>query len=212
MSIPAQAVKTVISGTLANGEVFSHSQWFKAASALDQTSLDGLVGAVVGSLGGNLLSAGNLAYFPSTTSWLQVTGYYYAGGSTAALTSIAPVAGKTGTSGGSALPNQCCEVVTLQTGVPGRSHRGRVYLPGVSTGNMVNGQVATSVVTALATGYQTFLQGVRDFPTYGLPPVVCSPRTSAMYDITTIRVDSRVDIQRSRANKQAANATVNKDL
>lgn len=51
----------------------------------------------------------------------------------------APIAGEeNGAIGGAPAPNAMAVVVTLRTGTAGKSHRGRMYIPGVSTGQLTD--------------------------------------------------------------------------
>jgi hypothetical protein len=62
-----------------------------------------------------------------------------------------PRAGAAGSGG--ALPGNCTFCLTLQTGLAGRSQRGRIYLPGLSTGDLQAAPNQSLVTSARAAVY-----------------------------------------------------------
>lgn len=196
-------VKCSIGGDLAGGEVFSYTLAFRGAANWDQTRLDRLNGAVAAGLENAFLTAAVKGHFNATTVWQTIRCYLYTGGTAAAIISEQGGINIAGTAAAGSLPNQVSEVVTLLTGLPGRSNRGRIYLPpmsvGVVSGAGQNGAGVTDTLEAL----RSMLQGIKDLPDDGAPVVVASLRTGSMRDVTSIRMDSRFDVQRRRAYSQA---------
>lgn len=208
MAVPANAVKCVVSGTLAGAEVFAHSQWFDGTGIVgDDVKMDALSGVITSAIQNNLLVSGFLGLFPSTTHWTQDTEYFYGGGGELVYTAINTINGKAGDVVGSPLPNQNAVVVSLRTDRAGRSYRGRSYLPGIGAGAMqTTGQMSAAQATTIVNAYADFLQAVKDSAD-GAPPIVCSPTRGAMTPLSYVQVDTRLDTQRSRATRQAATAT-----
>lgn len=106
--------------------------------------------------------------------------------------------------GGSGLPPQVALVVTLLTGVPGRSGRGRMFLGNLAYPNaLVSGRVAPEVQASVARNIAGFLTAVRDDPLAedDFRPVVVSPTTSTARKITSVSVGNVYDTMRSRRNK-----------
>ena len=142
----------------------------------------------------------------SSSTFDKVSAYFYpsvAGNATAAGEStVAAVAG----SGGVILPYQSSLVFTLQTGQPGRSYRGRMYLPFV-TAAMVNGRISTSSTTLAARALQvsTLLATIADeMPSIaGGRPVIVSKAQNAITPVISVRVGNVMDTQRRRRDALA---------
>lgn len=202
MPLPSGTVRIVLSGTLAGGEIFSCGFQLRGDGGWSQNQLDAAVGVAGSSLASNFLTTATLANFPTTTSFRRVQGYLYAGGTSAVRQSEATFAVKTGTASG-VLPNQLALVVTLNTGRPGRSFRGRMYLPGPAAIPLssTDGQMIGTNLDGLCTTLQGCFQGIRD-GAGGAPVVVASSKQGAMTTVTAIKIDSKVDTQRSRAQTQ----------
>jgi len=203
--IPAGSVKVVFSGTTQGGEVFAHSFWFDAGAAPSQGDLENFRTQAKLTFDSVLGTAPIKALFPISTSYKSVIAYSYAGGTTVDKTAGSQsLATWVGTSS-NALPNQCAVVLSLQTGVPGRSFRGRSYLPGVGQGQTgVTGQLSPATITALGTAWQGWVNGMQagggGFP--GWPAIVMSATRSAKTQLINLGLDSRLDVQRRRAAKQ----------
>jgi hypothetical protein len=115
----------------------------------------------------------------------------------------------TGTAGQPFYTALCC---SLLTAAPGRSGRGRIYLPYTGAAMVVtNGQLASSqqnLVTAVASwltgmgGNTTLYPGT---PTCSI--VVLSQKTGLVHNVTTVRADSQPDTQHGRTRKQVASST-----
>lgn len=122
---------------------------------------------------------------------------------TAALTST-PGTG----SGSHPLYVACC--VSMLTAFPGRSKRGRMYLPATAypvngaTGQWSTAATATTTVTNLA----SHLVNSAHTPGWGSPasfsPVVLSKTLGSTEDIVSLRIDSIPDTQHGRTRKLVA--------
>ena len=116
-------------------------------------------------------------------------------------------------SAGATVPPECAAVLTLLTGKRGRRNRGRVYLPAFQLSQLdTNGALPVTPrnsIQAQYTGMITQLQAIQWAPvvaSYGkgqhTDPItkVVTPTSWAPYatDVTSVRCDALVDVQRSR--------------
>lgn len=131
--------------------------------------------------------------------------YYYpfAGqpvGAQAAI-DITPLAGQ---AGGGYHPTQVSLVASLLTGLPGRSYRGRMYLPFTGATLENDNQASLTDITAMATGVKNLIADVNTLTTTTGPGDVVIAGSAGNIPVTSVRVDSECDIQRRRANKVLA--------
>lgn len=98
---------------------------------------------------------------------------------------------------------------TLQTGLAGRSNRGRMYLP--ATGTTITAATLQFAAAAAqnSTNLATFLSAVNGTAIGGSTPVVAvvSQAHLATHKVTAVRADSIPDTQRGRQNKVTAIST-----
>ena len=151
---------------------------------------------------GTLFGVGGLN--PSTTTFEEVRSSYTPAGSATAtvIGSSTPDIPSVGSASGS-LPTQTALVVSLGTGLAGRSNRGRVYLPMVGY-TLAGHYVASGDVDGLATKFTNFLAALNDIAGTGYGFGSCVAGKSAATPITGVRIDNRPDIQRRRADKVVA--------
>lgn len=209
VSIPAGAVHLVFSGSLPSSEAFAWGIWLDSrhtGPTLDGTIVTDL--PLVCDLASRKLAsrlASILSGFPAATIYSKVNGYYYGENGTHATLSAEKSMSLAGTAGsGTELPDQLAMVASLRTSRPGRSYRGRAYLPMCNTAQLAGGgQVGDTFVTAYATAVRGLLAdlsaGESSSSTPGMIPVVVSRTLTHMEPITAVRMDSRPDTQRSRA-------------
>lgn len=133
----------------------------------------------------------------STVTAIRAYTYGPTGGAVGAA--AVTVTGQAGTGTG-ANPFQSARVYTLQTGTPGRSGRGRVYVPDLVTGTApTTGK--SSPVSGVETSLASFLSGLRRLDDAGadiLYPGVHSRALDLVIPITAIRVGDVLDTQRRR--------------
>lgn len=104
------------------------------------------------------------------------------------------------------MPSQVAVAVTLDTGKPGASNRGRVYWPGLGAGVGPNGRQGNIDTEALAGDFAGWLHdlgnaGASIFSP-GVVASVCSTTKGTANPVTQVRVGDRLDIQRRRADKE----------
>jgi hypothetical protein len=113
-----------------------------------------------------------------------------------------------GTSTSDALPPQCAVCVTLLTGRPGRSYRGRQYLGGFAVGAVDgNGVIETETIVAVRDFYAAWMGAVNDIGNFR-KCVVLSPTLGIGSTITSVSVGNIWDTQRSRRDGVAETYSV----
>lgn len=112
----------------------------------------------------------------------------------------APVAG----SGACTKPPQCALVVSLLTGRPGRSYRGRFYWPAITQAMTASGKWGGTSTTTLANAFKALLlESVAGVGTgeQAMRVVVASAATGDLTAVSSVRVGDVVDTQRRRRDK-----------
>lgn len=219
MAIPAGVQKIVLFGDLPGGEIWETGFWLQGGlpesdaaaqiqaqlvfnvleSESDPPFLPALAGSFLNS-GTRILGARCYAY-PTGGSVATYSGEY---------TVPTPIVG----SSGGRMPNQVAGVITLRTAQSGRSYRGRMYCPANGAGMGISGAGfaqfpeadCQTLVNNLAAAFNDLAGS-----SAGVPVVVSATRGVATV-ITNITMDTRADIQRRRANREAAAATVSSSV
>lgn len=197
--IPSGYSRNVVKGTLPGSEIFEISFWTDEAPAdqgATQTQADNFAGewstamANTGSPKGFLPVGGSFDEL-TVYSYLDNTGKASHIGQTA-------IAGGAGTTA-QIMPDQCALVATLQTGFAGRRNRGRMYFPYLAVG-LSGGQVPSSNVDNFATWLSNLITALNSH-LGGQHVCVLSQVAGTSHSVSAIKVDSKVDIQRRRADK-----------
>lgn len=114
--------------------------------------------------------------------------------------------------GTSRLPAQSAMCVSLLTGRPGASYRGRVYFPALGVTLSSAGRVEQSVCGSLALGFSNWLNqlkgAIQGDGVTSATPVVVSTTRGTLTAITSVRVGNRLDSQRRRAESQEESYSV----
>lgn len=99
------------------------------------------------------------------------------------------------------LPPETAVCVSLLTGTPGRSHRGRFYLPAPVAANMLanDGRLATGNQDVFVSWAAAFIGGVNDVVA-GLNVVVWSRKLGQTFPVTYVQVGDQFDTQNRRQN------------
>lgn len=206
MAPPANAAHIVYSGVMPGGEEFAFGYWVSySGGGVSASEFQGVFGDLIDAQATALSGIANTC-FSNDTRLTGADGYLYTGGSTKAAYQAHEDLNIAGT-GAPSLPNQCAAVVTLLTGLPGRSQRGRMYLPLTAT----TGDTSRSFQMS-----NTRTQGVSQQAgallnaglVHGMTPAVVSPTKSAMVLIRTVRADSKIDTQRRRAEQVSAVSSI----
>lgn len=202
MPIPSGYSRNTISGHLRNGEEFAWSFWCDEAPS-DQGATQTQADFIATDFNNLATTSGNpMGFIDSDSGYDKLTVYSYLDTSGKATHVAEADLGHVGTSSSGSLPNQCSLVCSLRTATAGRRGRGRVYLPCNDT-VMSSGQVASGNVGQLATWMAAFLTSVNgDLGDQHV--VVLSQVSGTAHPITSVVVDSKIDIQRRRAKSEVA--------
>jgi hypothetical protein len=200
-------VHIVIGGKLFGGEIFA-TGFDLAGAAADQAELNTLVDNVANILGGVTAPAITFQRLLANGESIEsVKGYSYAAAATAAALvaeNLTHVAG----AGGNPMPNQVALVATLRTAVPSRRTRGRMYLPANGSTVTAVGQLNVPAPSDVAEMVATLI----NVSSATHAPVVVSGAGNVATPITSVSVDTRFDVQRRRANREAATAEASSAL
>src|SRR4029450_8013116 len=145
-------------GILPGGEAFAHGEYFTSAADLSLVA-----NATALHFPGAFLVTATRLLFNTVISWVDVR-----------VAEISPLYGSSievttrsisvaGTGATAPLPPQVSVVVTRQTALAGRSHRGRAYLPCPVSGQLTaTGQFNSTGASTLAANYAAFLNAMID--------------------------------------------------
>lgn len=212
MAIPAGVSRIVFSGAMPNGEIWSTGFWIQGdtpttdseANALAELAFDEF--SASDSSGAMRVTIENLG--TAQQIWNEVKTYCYpTGGPTATVigsfTLPSPVVGE-GTVPG---PNQLSTVLTLRTALAGRAHRGRMYLPAMGIPMASDGQLSQAVMDLVVGAWKLGFSDWNAASTGKIVVVSTSQKGNEAYPgaatlVTQVTMDSRMDIQRSRANSE----------
>ena len=198
----------------AGGDISTTQSWScgmavsAPGSAVTQSQLQALVGAwraAWESAWSAATVANRLSAYASVdTRLFRYRGYLYpAGGGPAVLQAgedRTPLAG-TGTV---PYPTQTAIVATLLSGLPGRSYRGRIYLPLTGIVLQSNHQLTAAQATGIATSVAGIASAVNSFASGGPFGVASIAGLQGRIPISSVRVDTEPDVQRRRADKIVA--------
>jgi hypothetical protein len=185
--------RCTFSGSYAGGEAFTTGFYVNTTADGDAADLAEAVGDIYVAQSWSIATP----LMPSDTVD-KMTVYKYASIGTPAIDAAEYELNEVGTASGSnALPPQNSIVVTLRTGAPGASRRGRMYLPfrGMS-GCTATGLVATGAQEAIGDGIAAFFGAVNLATVQHV--VVASQKTGQTHNVTTIEVGNVFDTQRRR--------------
>lgn len=203
MPIPANVARISLTGTLIQGEQFDTSFWVAGGVPANQADANDLAAQVAAIPQLTTIGAGGPRTMIDTTSaYTEVRVYSYpTGGPTATFIGSAPITPGTGVSSESSLPLQCCIVASLRTGFSGRSRRGRMYFP-VTSLTLASHQMTQADLDAFVGVVKSIFDAVNAFTSPLLSVSVVSQTLGDFSPVTTVTADSRLDIQRRRAEGQ----------
>lgn len=108
--------------------------------------------------------------------------------------------GGQGTATGNGMPTQVCAVASLRSGFPGRSKRGRMYLPFRGVGRYTApGLISTTGQTVTASSLAAFFTGFNNSLS-GRRVVILSTVMNTAYNVVSVDVGNVPDTQRRRQN------------
>lgn len=205
-----QTARIVIQGTTRSQEIWETGFWLENVGVASQSDAQDLMDTI-GPLFDTDLKGIVKSMLPDNGAVTNLRGYFYVtAGPNSTYIADYPVTSGTGT-GTHNLPEQVCMVATLLTGVAGRRNRGRMYFPAYGCQIAADNQFASGLEAALSDAVAEFFGNVNNIT--GNPTVVVySAAGSAARPVSTIRVDSKPDIQRRRVNKEPATSTASSDV
>jgi hypothetical protein len=128
-------------------------------------------------------------------------------GTSSTQTFVTPSAGGTGGHGtGNALPYAVALVIAWQTGLRGRSKRGRSYFPGVQDDMMqhsTTNDLTATQITAMSVGGNAFIAGLQGGAAPALSLGILSRVHGTFVDVINARADASAGVQRRRYEKVA---------
>lgn len=215
MAIPAGSVRIVLRGVMPGGEIFETGFWMidtGVSSAATANAQAEIIAAVLNSNDSSgAMRISSVKLWRATIAWTEVRVYAYTGPRTATwIGSYVLSPARAGSSSGAVLPNQCSMCVSLRTGLAGRTHRGRMFLPVNGLALAVDGNWEQADVAQIA---QAWAIAFSDINTGGAGKiVVMSDTATETHQVTSVIVDTRPDVIRRRANQQTIDARVTADV
>ena len=202
MPAPSSSIRFNLVGSLPHGEIFDTGFWTVGVAVTDAATANTMAARIASRFAEDLYL--NIrALCDADTAYTQVRAYCYPGGGTRAdAIGEAPIAVGVGTGSVQSNPLQTSLVCTLRTGLAGRRHRGRMYLP-ANAWPITDHQFADGGVDSVATAMKTFLQNVNLDGTLGTCAVVSNVASTAT-PIKSVTVDTKPDIQRRRSSSMTA--------
>lgn len=203
MPIPANVARISLTGTLIQGEQFDTSFWVAGGVPANQADANDLAEQVAAIPSLTTIGAGGpRTMLDVTSAYTEVRVYSYpTGGPSASFIGTAAIDPGTGVSAEASLPLQCCIVASLRTGFAGRSRRGRMYFP-VTALSLVSHQMSEADLDAFAGVMKSIFDAVNAFTDPALVVSVVSQTLGDHSPVATVTADSRIDIQRRRAEGQ----------
>lgn len=219
--IPSNVMRFAFGGAMPAGEIWQCGLWFQSnlgeAAPGNNEDADAALSAMTAGLTQwtALLTALKATWSTGTTHNRNALYCYPDGGPDATAVAIQDVTATAGTNA-TALPNQTARVVTILTGSAGRSHRGRIYLPG--TGEAMSGSTGhftstgSSILSAMNTWIEACIAAAVLPGGSGVALRVVSPKLSSAFVATTLRTDNIPDVQRRRANRETGRVYTFQDI
>jgi hypothetical protein len=200
VAIPPFSIRVEIRGTGPGSEIWQTGYWGNTnLTTYTQSTLD----ALTLNLAGYATTWWNLIKSTIYTSYSfnEVRTYYYeTNGRTADVASIAVNTPNPGTNASALAPIDTAMVCSLRTAKPGRSHRGRMYIP-YHGATQPTGLVVASAATTYNNSTAAMLSAVNTGT--ALDVVVVSPTLGDSTKVTSTTMDLKPDVQRRRVNRLA---------
>lgn len=195
-------IKAVVSGHALSGEIFAFGWQMDGSAITTQADLDALAVSIAGLLENSTSNTWLRGTMTSAEGVDALDLYQYSGGAKATSQTHATITGVSGSAATVSFPLQVACCVTLLTGKPGRSKKGRLYLPASGIG-FNGGAFANANVDAIAAGVNQLFSDIKAL-TPSAPVVVASATAATNTPVNQVRVDSKPDTQRRRSMKAPA--------
>lgn len=201
-----------ILGTLPGGEVWSVTPKFDSPAGViteyeDLENWAADIGEIIRDMG----TGNTLRNFMSTAASISGVRVEYRDANNELAQAAEDIFSESLAGSGSAnKPYQCSAVISLRTGRPGRSYRGRIYWPALNvTLSTATLRIAPASVLALCTAMRDLLNGIRTAPSLPHPMnlVVVSQTRNENTTVTQLQVGDVMDIQRRRRDSLVEQVT-----
>jgi hypothetical protein len=208
VAIMADVMRVSLIGAGPGSEVFDTSFWLWSGAPATGEAANTLAAQIR-----DLWAAGPVdntlrALLTANQNYTEVRVYSYPnGGPNAGAIGVASIALADGQGNGSGRgPLQQTMVATLLTPFAGRRSRGRMYLPAAGLAVGSDNQWPQANCTTVANDLAAFLSAVQGIAAIGNVSVISQVGAGLATPVNRIRVDTKPDIQRRRANKIAPTA------
>lgn len=197
---PANTAHYNIVGTSPHGEIFATGFWTRQETPPSgfQNWQDHLAGVR------DILDTDDIGapwrMLPTNAAYTELTGYFYGAGNDGSATVVGAVPyAHTGIVSNQSMPLQCALCLSLGTGLPGASRRGRMFLPAYGLG-LADGQLTQADIDRFTDWWRDRFMEINAETVLEATVVVVSDKLGETFDVTEVTADSRLDIQRRRAN------------
>lgn len=197
-----------LKGQLPGGEVFSINPTFRLTEPTNVGNPSSMASSIASALVARTIPTNIINNINSQSSWTSIRVELRTGDfSLQGVGEVRYASPKSG-SGTTPHPPQTAIVASLRTSLPGRSGRGRLYLPMTGFPLQPNLQMLEAQATAIVTDLRTWLRDLANTATAAYPApgpdhvlVVHSRKTNTAQDVISIQADTVLDTQRRRRDK-----------
>lgn len=197
LPVIANTFRTTVRGTTPDGDQWVNVLHFRKSGALSFPAAVAILDPLLLSHYQTNNGAGSSWRSNAPTSSAIVDFAYTPLDGSSATTVIAH--GLAGASAGTVIPANAAFVITLRTGLRGRSFRGRVF-QGPLQSNFIGatGRTSAAIALSIATQWNNFLTALVGT---GVSLVVASYNLSIATDVATCTTDTRIDSARRRLGR-----------
>lgn len=204
MPIAPNTVHCNMVGHLPRGEEFTVGFWLAIAAPVIDFVTANQVAADLAALIEADHDTGPVDLITTNAGYDELRCYFYGAtpGDTADYIGAAPLTTMTGQAGGGGMPLQVSLTMTFETGLPGASRRGRCYVPAIGAG-LSQGQLTQADLDAQTAWWKNLFDDIAASTDFDANAVVMSRKLGVASAVNAVSADSRLDIQRRRANKES---------
>lgn len=209
VGIGVSLVRLVFGGSIGTVQTWSTSLWADLGAPGPEPSQGQLNAFVAASAAAGIdgLNAVAAQAWSSEVTLDHLTGYWYAPNTTKSGAVSTPAQLQVHGANSGALPYYTSIVASLRTGTPGRSGRGRNYLPLLRSGLVgPTGQIPSGNAQAIADAWASVITDLNGVPAQTMNPngqriVVASFTKGIPHPITSVVVDTVPDTQHRRVDQ-----------
>lgn len=220
MTITNKYARIILGGAMTTGDQWNIGVVLNFGNLADNPTgaeMDTVCGTVLTNAQTNLWNpaAGLKSVNRSVVSLDYAKGYFYAPTGLVAQ-GQATQTGAVGTSTSNTMPAYVALVTSLRTDGPGRSGRGRIYLP-YTGGTLSSTSLQANVLSTLGPAVKNFYSAlIANYTLNGVAwlgrPAIVSKADQAVYEVKSIRLDSVMDTQRGRRKSATVDQTYSSSI